>query len=362
MKRLALILLPLCSFAQDARLAAIRDTVLGMRKYANDHQDVRGGIPAVTTAKHQILAWIEARLATFPQSGDTAALREGFHISLRDAKLFCDDDADCLPTSLGFLDEIQVTRQGEFLIVLTAVGVGVRCGYDYSAYIYQWRDGKWQRIWEYEQTDYSPATYAPQMLHSVQISDPGSDGRRLVLTLGTRAGCLTFKDVYYRVWRIGTSAPLLDRSELLYDEGDPPVIGRIQPEDVRMEFSAGGGDSGYPHKAVRHFEIHGNDVRQVEPIAPTPRDFVDEWLAAPWTESAGRAESPALEQWHRKLHRDGDQGDFPDDPVNCTNDRELWQIATHLEDAPKYYFLVRWHRPDSFTMVQIGDQRLLVCE
>lgn len=357
---LALMLLPLCALAQDQRLSAVRDTVLGMRRYASEHPQVRGAIPAVTTAKHQLLDWIEARLATFPENGDVAALNESLHEGIRDAKLFCDNDVDCLPTSLGFLDEIQIMRQRQFLILETAVGIGFRCGYDYSAYIYQWT-GRWRRIWENEQDDYSPKTYLPQLLHSVQISDPESDGSRLILTLGTRSACVTFREVYYRVWRLGDPKPLLDRSEILDDEGDPPVIGKLQPDEVRIQFSAGGLAYGYPHKAVRRFEIHGTAVNQTDPIAPTPRDFVEEWLAAPWSQSIAQAESPALEQWHEKLHRDDNQGDFPDEPVHCTVDPELWQIATHLEGEPRHYFLVRRHRPERFTMVQIGEQPLGGC-
>lgn len=360
-KPLALILLPFCVFAQDARLAAIRATVLGIRRYANDHQQQRGGIPQITVAKHELRDWIESRLANFPHNGDTAALAETFHKGLRDAGLFCDNDSDCFPTAFGFLDEIQIQRRGDFLIAETAVGMGVRCGYDYSGYIYQWNNGRWRRIWENEQNDYSTASYFPQLLHTIEISDPGPDGKRLILTLGTQAGCLTFKDVYYRVWQLGMPRPLLDKHELLYDEGDPPVTGSIQPDDLRIEFSAGGGGYGYPHKAVRHFEIHGTTVRQVDPIAPTPRDFVDEWLAAPWTESALRAASPELQQWHQKLHRDDDEGDFPDDPIHCTNDPDLWQIATHLQDQPRHYFLVRWNPPDRFSMLQISDRPLPTC-
>jgi len=40
----------------------------------------------------------------------------------------------------------------------------------------------------------------------------------------------------------------------------------------------------------------------------------------------------------------------------------LWQIGTHLQDEPKHYFLVRWHRLDRFTMVEIGDQPLQACK
>jgi hypothetical protein len=361
-KRLILLLVPLCAVAQDARLAAVRNTVLGMRKYADDHSEVRGGIPQVTTAKHQLIQWIESQLASFPQNGNTDTLTETLHQGLTGAKLFCNNDVDCLPTALGFVDEIQITRQGPYLIAETAVGVGIHCGYDYSAYIYEWKNAKWQHIWENEQDDYSPKTYRPQILHSVQISDPTPDGSRLILTLGSQTGCLTFRDVYFRVWRLGTAQPLLDNTDLLYDEGDPPAVATLKPDDLRVEFSAGGGEYGFPHKAVRHFEIHGTTVKQVDPIGPTPRDFVDEWLAAAWTNAGPLSEAPSLEDWHKKLHRDDAPGDFPDDPKSCANDAELWQIATHLQDEPTHYFLVRWHRPDRFTMVQVADQPIDICK
>lgn len=366
MKRILLLLLPLCTaLAQDvpdARLAAVRDSVLDLRKYASDHQDARGGLPQLTTIKHQLRDWIDARLAKFPQNGDEQALSQELHEGLSSTKLLCDNDADCFPTSFGFLDDIKISRQGGFLIFQTAVGTGVRCGYDNFAYIYEWKDGKWQRIWENEQDNYAAAAYLPQALNAVQISDPGPDGVRLILTLGNQAGCLTFRDVYYRVWRLGTPAPILDRRELLYDEGDPAAVAKLQPEDLRVEFSAGGGGYGYPHKAVRHFEIHGTTVKQIDPIAPTPRDFVDEWLRAPWTSSAALAESVGLEDWYKKLHRDDDEGDYADDPVHCT-DPDLWQISTHLEKASTHYFLVRWrHSDDRMTMVEISDKPIATCK
>ena len=70
----------------------------------------------------------------------------------------------------------------------------------------------------------------------------------------------------------------------------------------------------------------------------------------------GRTECPDLQQWHRRLHRDDDEGDFPDDPVNCATDPELWQIAAQLQNEPKRYFVIRRHHPDRFAMVQISDQ------
>ncbi len=361
MKRLAWAALAFCCGAiqaQDAPLAALRATILSLREHPNDHRDTRGATPALTMAKHQLRDWIESRLAGFPSGGDEAVLAEQLHAGLRDFKLFCDDDRECFPSNLGYLDEIRVNREQGFLVVRTAVGIW--CGYDYSAYIYQASGGHWQRIWEDEHNTYTKTGYLPQMIHEVRITEPDASGSRLLLTLGSRPGCaLAFPPVYYRVWRVrpgGAAAKLLlDGSETVNDDGYPPVHGTITLDDVRIGFTAGGTGYGSSHKAVRHFQVRGDKVTQVDPIAETPRDFVEEWLSGSWKQSGPRSESPSLRQWHAKLHRDDGMGDFPDPPMQCSSSPELWQIATHLHDAPKLYYLVRWKQPYKFTMVGISE-------
>ncbi len=192
--------------ADDAQLAALRSTVLSLRKEFKDREGVPAAVPEVTMAKHQLRDWIEAHLMKFPANGDEAALAADIHAGLRDAQLFCNDDSECLPTAMGFLDEAQVNRERNFLIIQTAVGVGIWCGYDYSAYVYEWTDGAWRRIFENEQNDYTKGKYLPQILHAIHISAAGSDGSRMLLTLGTRTGCVSaFKPVYYRLWRLNPS-------------------------------------------------------------------------------------------------------------------------------------------------------------
>ena len=356
-----LIFLCAAARAQDSQLAALRTTLISLRQYGASHSGIRGGVPEMTTAKHQLRDWIEARLASFPQNGDEAALLNDLSDAIGNVKLFCDDPGDCLSNALGFLDQIQINRDHGFLVVTTAVGTGIRCGYDYSAYVYAWQAGKWQRAWDNEQDNYAEGAYHPQTLHSVHLSEPASDGTQLILTLGTPAGCTgAFVPLYYRVWRLGaagaTAALILDKSETLNDESEPPAIAKLTADDLLIEFSAGGTGYGDTHKALRHFKIHANTATQTDPIAPTPRDFVEEWLAFPWQASASRSDSPELRVWHTKLHRDDGQGDYPEPALGCTRDPALVEIATHLEGLPKHYFLVRTKAPLQFSMAAIGDR------
>jgi hypothetical protein len=349
----------------DAQLAALRTTVVSLREHQNENREARDATAELTVAKHRFRDWVESRLTGLGEDGDTVALEGDLQAAMIEADLYCTDyNIQCFPSSLGFLDDIRINREKEFLIVRTAVGIW--CGYDYSAYVYRWSGNRWQRIWENEQNTYTPEGYVPQLIHSVQLSTPDAEGNRLVLTLGSKPGCASaFLPVYYRVFsmnaRYEVGQPIFEGSELANIDGEPPIQGRVGPDDVLMRFTAGGTGYGDSHQAVRHFEVRNGRAIQVDPIAGTPRDFVEEWISSQWTISGPRSETPALKQWYDRLHREDGMGDFPDPAVRCTSSPNLWQIGTHFQDAPKIYYLVRWREPYNFTMVGINDTPFSDC-
>jgi hypothetical protein len=343
--------------AQD--LDGLRAALESLRAQTQEHRDTRGATPALTTVKHRLRDWAEARLASFGQTGDEDALNRELQVALLNAGLLCPNG--CMFTSLGYVDQVRVHHQDEFLTVQTSVGIA--CGFDDSAYVYAWNAGAWRRIFTSEQNVYTKAGYLPQTIYAVQISERDPAGLRFVMTLGSRPGCSdAFQPLYYRLWRVGSSGPpklLLNSFETAYMGDYPPVHATLSLHDVRIEFTAGGTGYGEAHQADRHFEIRGNSVMQIEPIAPTPRDFVEEWLAAPWKQSLKLAESASLQPWHIKFHRDDGRGDFPDRPVHCASDSSLWQIGIRLHGVDgKTYYLVRWSQPDHFTMADIADHPL----
>jgi hypothetical protein len=360
---LAIFLFAIPLAAQDAQLTALRTTIMAMREEPNASRPTRGATAELTTAKHQHRDWIESLLTRFPQNGDDAALSAQIHNGLRDAKLFCNDyNLECYPSNRGFVDEAVVSRDRGFLIIQTAIGIF--CGYDYSAYLYRWTDNGWRRFFETEQTTYTEDGYRPQMLHSINISEPDAAGNRMILTLGSQPGCAAaYQPAYFRVFpmdgRFEVQRPVLEGSELIFVASEPPIIGQIRPDDLMVEFDAGGTAYGEPHKAVRHFELRNGRATQVDPVAPTARDFVEEWIGMTWDKSAKYSESPALQQWHMKVHRDDGMGDFPDPAARCTNG--TWAIGTHLHEGPKTYYRVRFKEPFSFTMVEVSDKPFSDC-
>ena len=363
MKFLALILYLIQPF-QDAQLATIKTSLMTLRDQYDDHRATKGAAEDLTKIKHQLRDWVESRLATLPENVNTAVLTENLYNAVKFGHLFCSDrDDDCFENALGYLDEIEVNKENGFLIIKTAIGLF--CSFDYSAYVYSWRGDKWQRVWENEQNTYTEKDYAPQVIHSVHISAPDKNGNRLILTLGSRGGCIpAYIPLYYRAWQVNsdfsTAKPVLDGKETALD-GFPPVQGKVGPDDVLLAFTVGGIGYGSPHQAVRHFEIREQRAQQVDPVAATPRDFVEEWISGDWAQSGARSAKPALRAQHMKVHRTDGMGDFPDPAVHCKTNPDLWQIGTHWHEGPKTYYLVRWTLPYKFTMMDIKDTAFPDC-
>ena len=358
----ALSIAPPCT-GQPAVPATLRPVLQQLRSEFDAHRDTLGATEALTTVKHGLRDWVESQLMAAPQSVDTRAFAETLHVALRDGQFLClEMTGDCPTNPLGYVDEVRVNRAGEFLSVVTAVGIN--CGYDESAYAYTWRDGRWQRFWESEQNSYTKDSYRPQQVYYVLISPPGADGRRLLATLGSQSGCLGgFKDLYARAWRLDAAlAPTRVLDWTAYaDDGYPPIQGRIRPDDLLVQYTTGGLADGDTHTAVRHFEVRNGVAVQIDPIAGRPHDFVLEWLSAPWEESRTRAASEALKEPYTALHLEHPYGDFAEPTRHCTAGADLWRVTTRILDGPMRYYRVRWETGFRFTMVGISETPFQDC-
>ena len=364
--------------AQDPQLETLRATLISLRARADEL--VENGVtpPELTTVKHQLRDWVESRLRTLKENGDEKVAERTINDSIKEAALTTPGDRENL---LGYLGDIELSREFGLLILKTAVGIV--CQHDQSAYAYQWIDDRWKRIWESEQTDYAPEKYSPQYIESIHVWQPYEKERKVdgffLLTLGHDWGCASaWHNVYWRLWRIDSSGTksLIDCSHWAYLRTDCYIIGSIgrnkeyfSPKaDVLIEFTQGSIDVGvHNREAIRHYVIDQDRACRIDPVALSPRDFVDEWLRTPWNESADWSSAPALRQWHQKLGADFIRGEFS--PTMHCQSSDLWQVTLtpqnakkNFEDEPEVYFLVRWRPPYHFSMMNVSNKPWQLCK
>jgi len=311
----------------DPTLVALRALLRQMSAQVERNKATFGATRAMTDAKHRLRDWVETRLARETGDVDVRAMNAGLHDAFTGANLLCDD---CELNVMGYVDDVRISRAEPFLVVITAMGTS--CGYDESAYVYRLTGGRWQRLWEHEQNTDTPPRYLPQQIHDIQISAPASDGRRLLMELGSQTVCGgSFKDLYARAWRLdGRSTKVLDTT-VFGNDGYPPLLGRVTTDDVLFAYTADGFASGDTHVAVRRFVVEGDRMKQIDPVAMLPRDFV-------------------LEQLPNPRH----YGDIPEPTRRCASADE-WQVGTRLFEGPKRYYRVRWTPPFSFTLVSTSE-------
>jgi hypothetical protein len=361
-------------------LNALRSSMVGMRGKPPESGGPRGATPQLTAAKHLLRDWVESRMLALSQSGDERVFEWKLNAELREAKLFCgegtSDQQPCPDgTSVGYLNDVEFHRSGNFLILETSVGI--ECGADESAYLYSWSGAGWRRVWQTEQNTYTEEAYKPQTIHSVLISPYNRANAYIVLTLGSESWCFSnWHDVYYRAFRLGPdfqARPLVNGSELAFFADDPPIRGSVTQDDIVVEFRIGSIDGGVHNRAaVRHYKLDADNPKRVDPLALSPRDFVDEWLntdwitGALWSESANRI---SMRDRHRKLHKNLVSGDYIYPTMHCPATPDLWQVGVDFSDPPTplgaepkgTYFLVRWRPPYTFSMVQVSDHPSAAC-
>jgi hypothetical protein len=390
------------ALADDSGLREVARTIAVVRTTRGANTDRDAG-PELTPVKQAMRKWVEQSLDAAPtdmrnepDANRLKTLSDRLYSALKTADLTCDPakpgkdrcsgDPDAVTfDARGYIDGVSLTYLNEGRYLLVKTGVGVLCGFDASAYIYEARNGHWRLLLQTEQDDYGK-DYAPQNFLSVTISPTHVGWNEpapppLVLTLGYSPWCASnWQAIYTRLWRAAPNdpapKPLIDTNDTLYMGDDGVAASNLTDHDVLLQFRGQSIDGGIlVRPVVRHYLVGDHDqINRVAPIALNPDDFVDEWLSGDWKDavkwSALTNRSTALAQWHKSMHRQFIFGDFDGQPTQCTADPTLWQVgftlSKGLDDDPHpqiaAHFLVRWMAPYGFTMVDVRSDRFPGCD
>ncbi len=375
--------------ALTAQLAKVRAT-----HGANDQRDAG---PELTPVKQALREWIEPQLPLAPEAGadgiayitvpsDLNALGVKMSLALDAAGLTCghwgepdyrcgDDNHE--ENERGFVDQVRVTSFDYDHYLLVVTGVGVRCGFDQSAYLYtHGPDRRWRLVLSIEQDRYGDKDYRPENFLSIAVSPSGVAWNQaapppLVTAIGYGPWCTSnWHELNTRLWRVTPAAvtprPVLDRNDELYMGNDFIAGAQLTDKDLLVQFEGGSIDGDILIRThVLHYSVGpGDRLARVSPIALSPGDFVDEWLSSPWVDAATWLARGADREALKQLHETKSPAEFDGTPRQCRKDASLWQVnfAAADDKALPTHVLVRWRAPYEFAMVAVSHQPFSGCD
>jgi hypothetical protein len=390
-------------WAKAPNLAPLTSQLEKIRQSHGINEERDAG-PEFTPVKQALREWVEQQLPPAPG----APMPDGITVDLDPADLttlgtqlsrtldlagltcrqpgpsayHCGGDPPREENERGFLDAIHIARLDDrYLLVVT--GVGMKCGFDQSAYVYEdGPDHRWHLLIAIEQDRYGKGDYRPQSLLSIDISSSDTPWDQptpppLVAALGYEPWCSSnWHTLYTKLWQASTSTTtppaLIDREDdMLYMGDDFIAAAHVSNHDLLVEFKGASIDGiALVRRHILHFEIGPNHaVTRVAPVALDPQAFVEEWLTSAWTEashwSSSSARRPGLERFHAAQGRGNLTGEFDGLPKRCRKSVSEWQVTydedTANETRPRY-FKVRWLPPYDFNLVAASNKPFPGCD
>ena len=319
-------------------------------------KSLRNEVPleAVALVKRQLLSWLESRLPAFGHYSEIENLTSVLSGELHAALMPTQDDQD----HLGQIDVSFSHPEGEPDWLQMSTDIGIPCGADQSVYLYEWRNGGWDRRFVLEADAGEWDKYGPQNFVELQVSPNHANGTRLVLTTGWPPACISlWHTLSTKLFRVDAAQTLLVDHAEEANQGED-VFARLEPSGALIEFGGSSMDTDIlirPH--VLHYSVGQNGAERIEPIALSAQDFVEEWLTRPWAEMAEWSEPP-LAEWHGKLHKDHVSGEYQA-AIRCTPSGDT-EVAT-IVDEEMLYFSVAERGHYQFRMSGVSRNPRLDC-
>jgi len=244
--------------------------------------------------------------------------------------------------------------------------IPIECGTDAMLFVYEYADGSWQQRLLWRSKPYSQVSGAFEAFDYL-VSPPDKVGGWYVLTKNIAPWCSsTWSSIRYAVLRPSpASAKVVFQSddEIWWGSDDFGSIA-ANAQDFEVRFHASSIDMGVHNRVwIRHFLIDGARVQRVQPVALTPRDFVDEWIRSPW-QQASRWSAPhnkTLHRWHERLRgKDSPIYDYEFIAARACSDAASYEIDVSKESNDTQYFL-HVNGEKQFTMMGVATRSSKSC-
>ena len=196
-------------------------------------------------------------------------------------------------------------------ILIVSTQLWIPCGStdpDAAIYVFQGRAREWKLVMATD-ADFESAGGRQENGMEYQLSPPDTHGGWFLAIAHSPPACgRTPANLRFKILRPGPSADepriLYDHREPLKQKFEPPF--RLQVEEDWFAVTRGRERKldGEPGVSITRYEVSGDKITRLQPLALTPEDFLDEWVRLSWDE-AGRWSSQSaaadLSKWHSRL-------------------------------------------------------------
>jgi hypothetical protein len=230
-------------------------------------------------------------------------------------------------------------------LLTVETSIGIACGNDSSLYVFGAKGASWRNLLALEAVSYDDISGANGHL-SFSISPPDRWGHWYALVARMSPQCASlWRPMTYEILRPGPDPwhpdVLLSGNDTA--RWDRDLTTAAGPKTLQVHFI------GSMHletladqrEHILNFEMKGDRISRVAPLAWGPEEFLDEWLdldwgtAAEWTDKKAR---DRLLAWHQRLGGER-RNSYSSEIVSITicGNRDLpriWQVAFALQPGP----------------------------
>ena len=271
----------------------------------------------------------------------------------------------------------QPSRHSDLMAVVT--NLTIPCGSDASLNLYRRNGAAWQLILVEESNGYKDISGGQGSLQFA-VSPPDADGHWYVIAADVDPWCSsTWQQLRYKVLRPGEDANhpvvLLDEHTSIYLGTEQPYRLTLTPQGFELHIVAAQGldDSILTREHVQNYEVRGDRVTRIPPLALTPEDFLDEWVGLKWEDASAwtsSADAATLQRWHDRLSRESTakidtEFEFVQ-PCKASEKTARWQIGLQLEgsgehdlpgDLPAELYFTIAKRDNTFFVESVDKER-----